>query len=517
MKNDVVLELRGITKIFPGVTALDDFSCDIRRGEVHALVGENGAGKSTLMHIVGGVFPPDSGEIILDGKEVRFRSAHDAHLKGIRVVYQELSVVSNLSVAENIFANIQPVNRFGIVQRGKLNARAAELIELFGEDIDPDTPVGELPIGKRQVVEILKALTGSVSAPRVILLDEPTSSLSGAETGALFRTIHTLKKSGISFIFISHHLPEVFEIADRVTVLRDGMYQGTFEVSDVTEDDLICRMVGRCIDDVFGGREWYPGAAKTVLDVGRLSLPPLFDDVSFSIGAGEIVGFAGLVGAGRTEVARAIFGLDRPSGGTIRLNGREVSIRSVRDALSQGIGYLTEDRKLQGLFLSLSVESNLVSPSLDRFTSGLGLVRDSEIRNYTGDMIRRFNIMTPSSSQLVHTLSGGNQQKVLLGMWMGIEPKVLIVDEPTRGVDVGAKQEIYSHIFSLARRGAAVMLISSDLNEILGMSDRIYVMRDGRIVKMIDAAEATEELVISYALGAPRCVSGAAGSVVVET
>ena len=361
-KKEVALKLDGITKIFPGVTALNDVSFDINCGEVHALVGENGAGKSTLMHIVGGVIPPTSGSIILNGEQVRFHSAHDAHMKGIKVVYQELSIVPNLSVAENIFANSQPVNGFGFINRKELNRRAAEMIKLFDEDIDPDTPAGELTIGKRQVVEILKALTFN---PRVILLDEPTSSLSSAETEALFRNIRKLREQNISFIFISHHLSEIFEIADRVTVLRDGVYQGTFNVADVTEDQLISCMVGRSVCDMFGCRQMYAGESRTVLEVESLSRNNTYEDISFSIHAGEIVGFAGLVGAGRTEIARSIFGLEKPDSGKIRLNGDVISIRSVQDAITHGIGYLSEDRKLQGLFLGLSVKENLVSPSLN--------------------------------------------------------------------------------------------------------------------------------------------------------
>ncbi|MBN1293531.1 MAG: sugar ABC transporter ATP-binding protein [Candidatus Latescibacteria bacterium] len=499
-----MLRLDGITKIFPGVKALNDVSFDVKCGEVHALVGENGAGKSTLMHIVGGIFPPTSGTIFLNGEKIHFHNAHDAHLKGIKVVYQELSIVPNLSVAENIYANSQPVNGFGLIKRRELNRRAAEMIKLFDEKIDPDTPAGELTIGKRQVVEILKALTLN---PRIILLDEPTSSLSGTETEALFRNIRKLKEKNISFMFISHHLPEIFEIADRVTVLRDGVYQGTYNVADVTEDDLISCMVGRSVCDMFGCRKMYEGPQNTVLEVNGLYQHNVYEDISFTVNAGEIVGFAGLVGAGRTEIARSIFGLEKPDRGKIRLNGSDISIRSVQDAIAHGIGYLSEDRKLQGLFLGLSVKANLVSPSLKRFTSGAGLVNDCGIYEFAENMVDNYNIVTPSIDQTVYNLSGGNQQKVLLGMWMGTEPTLLIVDEPTKGVDVGAKEEIYNHIFRHAEKGAAVLLISSDLNEILGMSDRICVVRGGRIQKILSSKEATEELIISYALGAGEAVA----------
>jgi len=503
-ENDLILRLEGVTKDFPGVRALDGVSFGVRRGEVHALVGENGAGKTTLMHIVGGVYPPSSGRIFLDGAEVRFRNAHDAQLRGIGVVYQELSIVPNLSAAENIFANRQPVDAFGLIRRKEMNRRAAEMIEMFGEDIDPDVPAGMLPIGKRQVLEVLKALTFS---PRVVLLDEPTSSLSGAETEVLFGMIRKLKGRGISFVFISHHLPEVFEIADRVTVLRDGVCRGTFDIGGITEDELINRMVGRNIGDVFPGRTVFSGEARPLLEVEGLTRYGEFEDVTFTVNAGEVLGFAGLVGAGRTEVARALFGLTKPDAGTVRIDGKEVAVRSVRDAVQNGVGYLTEDRKLHGLFLSLSVEMNLVSPSLERFASPLGIMNDRGAADYSRLLVERYNIATPSLEQVVFNLSGGNQQKVLLGMWMGLNPRIFIVDEPTKGIDIGAKQEIYHHIGELAAGGAAVILISSDLNEILGMSDRICVMRNGRIRKTIDRSEASEELIISYALGAGGAVA----------
>ncbi|MFC1692706.1 sugar ABC transporter ATP-binding protein [Candidatus Latescibacterota bacterium] len=501
---DNILELNGITKVFPGVKALDNVSFDVQRGEVHALVGENGAGKTTLMHIIGGIYRPTSGRIFLNGEKVRFGNAHDAHLRGIRVVYQELSIVPSLNAAENIFANSQPVNKLGLIKFSELNRRAVEMIQLFGEDIDPSIPAGQLSIGKRQILEILKALTFN---PQVVLLDEPTSSLSGVEMKMLFKTIRKLKNEGISFIFISHHLPEIFEIADRVSVLRDGVYQGTFVVSDIIEDDLIHSMVGRSIDDMFAARTFYEGESLPVLEVEGLNRFGEFEDVSFTIRAGEIVGFAGLVGAGRTNIARTIFGIQKADSGVIRIYGERVNIRSVRDAIKYGIGYLTEDRKLQGLYLSLSIRENLVSPSLGRFTSKAGIISDNRINRFAKEMVGRYTIVSPTLEHVVFNLSGGNQQKVLLGMWMGINPAILIVDEPTKGIDVGAKQEIYAHINELAASGAAIMLISSDLNEILGMSDRICVMKDGHIQKIIRADDASEEMIIYHALGAGEAVT----------
>ena len=503
-KNGIILRLDGITRDFPGVRALDKVSFDIRRGEVHALVGENGAGKSTLMHILGGVLSPTDGWFVLDGEKCRFHSARDARDRGIRVVYQELSIVPNLTAAENIFATSQPVNVFGMVRRKEMNRRAAEMIVEFGEDIDPDVPAGSLPIGKRQILEILKALTFD---PRIILLDEPTSSLSARETETLFRTIGRLRTQGISFVFISHHLPEVFEIADRVTVLRDGVCQGTYDITDMTEDDLISCMVGRKIGDMFGRRIPYTGDVINRFEVDGLSRKGEFEDISFFIRAGEIVGFAGLVGAGRTETACTLFGLNKPDSGSVKIDGKTVTIRSVHDAISRGIGYLTEDRKLRGLYLSLTIRENIAAPGLDRFVSPTGMLYDRGIEHYATLLKNRFNIITTSVDQPVFNLSGGNQQKVLLAMWLGLEPRVFIVDEPTKGVDVGAKEEIYRHIRRLASTGAAVMLISSDLNEILGLSDRICVMRNGRIRAMVDCDEASEELIISHALGAGDSVS----------
>jgi len=486
------------------VKALDNVSFEVRRGEVHALVGENGAGKTTLMHVLGGVLRPTGGRIILNGEEVSFRNAHDAQLRGIRVVFQELSIVPNLSVAENIFANSQPVNIFGMIRRSELNRRTVEKIKLFGEEIAPETPAGKLPLGKRQILEILKALTFN---PHVVLLDEPTSSLSAVETEMLFSNIRKLKKKGISFIFISHHLPEIFEIADRVTVLRDGVYQGTFDVSDITEDNLISYMVGRNISDMFARKTRFRGEASPVLEVKGLTRNGEFEDISFTVHKGEILGFSGLVGAGRTDVARAIFGINKPDAGSVKVHGMEIAQHSVQEIIKRGVGYLTEDRKLHGLFLTLPIRENLVSSSLQRFTSKLGIINNDRISRYAQDLSKRFNIITPSIQQIVFNLSGGNQQKLLLGMWMGTNPSVLIADEPTRGVDVGAKEEIYTHIYELAARGTAIVLISSDLNEILGMSDRICIMKEGRLQAILDAGEATEELIMSYALGAGEAIT----------
>jgi len=491
-----ILEARQVVKTFPGVRALDGVRLRLVQGEVHALVGENGAGKSTLIHILGGVLPPDSGQIRLHGEAVQFHNAHDAAKKGIGVVFQELSLSPNLSVAENIFANRQPVGRLNLIRRRRLNADAAELLEWFRSDVDPRTPVARLPIGTQQVVEILKAVS---QRPRVLILDEPTSSLTGPDTHLLFRAINQLKEAGTSIIYISHHLPEVFEIADRVTVFRDGKYVDTQKIADVSESSLVKMMVGREIDNIYGWRTASVG--EEYFRVQAASRGKAFRDVNFALCRGEILGIAGLVGAGRTELGRGIFGVEPFASGRIELQGQPLSIRSPRQAIRRGIGYLTEDRKSQGLFLRMTVRDNCVAASLDRFAGRMDWMSDRAINRFAEDCRREFNILTPGIRQKVGNLSGGNQQKVLLAMWMGIRPRVLIVDEPTRGVDVGARSEIYASLRRLAAEGVGIIMISSDLLEILGLSDRILVMRTGRVAGEFPAAEATEEKIIACAAG----------------
>lgn len=491
-----ILEARQIVKTFPGVRALDDVRLKLVQGEVHALVGENGAGKSTLIHILGGILSPDSGQIRLHGEAVRFRDAHDAAQRGIGVVFQELSLAANLSVAENLYAARQPVGRFNMVDWKRLYAGAEELLEWFECDLDARTLVGQLPPGKRQIVEILKAVA---RRPRVLILDEPTSSLTSHDTRLLFQAIAQLKSLGTSFIYISHHLPEIFEVADRVTVLRDGKYVETRQVSEVSEASLVASMVGREIDDIYGRRQSEIG--PEYFHVRQASRGADFHDVSLSLRRGEILGIAGLVGAGRTELARGIFGAEPFTSGSVELDGQTINVRSPRDAIRRGIGYLTEDRKLEGLFLRSSIRDNCVAPSLGCFANAVGWMNDRACRRFAEESRQTFNIVTPDVLRSVGVLSGGNQQKVLLATWMGIRPKVLIVDEPTRGVDVGAKSEIYAQLRRLASQGVGIIVVSSDLLEILGLSDRILVMRRGRIVDELSAQQATEEKVIALAAG----------------
>lgn len=492
--SDIVLEVRNIVKAFPGVRALDGVDFKLSRGEIHALVGENGAGKSTLIHILGGVIQPDSGQIYLEGKRVSFSNTHSASVHGISVVFQDLSLAANLSVAENIFSNRQPVNHLNMIDRKRLYQDTAEILGLFGLDIDPKDNLRHLSADEHQVVEILKAIS---QHPKVLIFDEPTSALSAAHVRLLFKIIKKLKEQGLSLIYISHHLREVFELADRVTVLRDGRHVQTCQAKSVTEEDLVRRMVGREIIDMYGKRSRELG--QECFRVDRVGRGKDFCDISFSVRCGEIVGLAGLSGAGRTELARGIFGAEPFETGHMFLNNQRTDIHNPSQAIRNRIGYLTEDRKQQGLFMEMTIRQNCVAPSLRCFSNRIGLVNDKAVTDFADVNRVRLNIVTPNVRQQVENLSGGNQQKVLLSMWMGIQPLLLIVDEPTRGVDVGAKSEIYRLLRQLAAEGVGIIMISSDLLEILGLSDRILVMRNGRLAGEFTKEEATEENIIACA------------------
>lgn len=491
-----LLELRDIVKTFPGVRALDKAKLEVRGGECHALIGENGAGKTTLMNILAGVLQPDSGQILLDGQPVTFANPHSAAQHGVGVVFQELSLVPNLSIAENIFAHRQPVRRFNIVNWAALHSETERCLKLFELTVSPTRLVKHLSVAHRQVVEILKALSHQ---PRVLILDEPTSSLTAVETRQLFETIRRIKAQGAAVIYISHHLPEIFQIADRVTVMRDGRYVETCEVSEVTEDKLVRRMVGRELLNVYGRRTSVVGDVYfQVTDAAR---GDEFHGINFNVRRGEIVGVAGLVGAGRTELGRALCGIEPLERGQLSLDGAPLRIRHPHEAIAAGLGYLTEDRKEQGLFLRMTIADNCVAPSLRKFANRFDWVDDGRVRQFAEDIRQKFNVVTPSVNQRVGNLSGGNQQKVLLSMWMGIQPKLLIVDEPTRGVDIGARSEIYALLRDLAATGVGILMISSDLQEILGLSDRVLVMRDGRLVAEYSREQATEESIIAAATG----------------
>jgi ribose transport system ATP-binding protein len=492
----LLLSMEGIDKHFGGVHALRSVDLDLRGGEVHALVGENGAGKSTLVEVLCGNVRADSGRILYDGRLVHFAGAMEAAFAGVSIVHQELSLVPELTVAENIFCAREPVFPiFGFVDRRRLYREAADILRRFDLHVPPNALVGRLPVAIQQMIEIAKALSLDC---RVLVLDEPTSALTEHETRYLFDIIHRLRDRGVGIIYISHKLPEVFEIADRITVLRDGALVGTRPRANVTPDDVIRMMVGRELGKDYPDRATSPG--ESVLRVERLTREPRFRNVSFDLRAGEILGVAGLVGAGRTEVARAIFGVDPLQSGAIYLDGKPVSITDPGRAVHLGLGYVPEDRKDQGLFLGLSVRSNVGAASLRR-NSVAGFMSSRREQRMAEEYVRRLNIRTPSVLATTSNLSGGNQQKVMLAKWLAINPRILLVDEPTRGIDVGAKAEVHLILRRLAQAGTALMMISSELPEILGASDRILVMHEGEITGILSPDEATEEKVMFLAAG----------------
>jgi ribose transport system ATP-binding protein len=486
-----LLEMRGITKHFPGVTALDGVDFELERGEVHVILGENGAGKSTLIKMLSGAYQPDEGEILFEGEPVRVPSAAVAQGLGISTIYQEFNLVPQLTVAENVFLGRQP-RRLGIVDRRRMREEARRLLERIKVRVDPDALVSALGVAQRQMVEIAKAL--SLEA-RVLIMDEPTASLSGQEVQRLFEIVRGLKQEEVGVIFISHHLEEVTEIGDRVTVLRDGKLVG--QVPATTDhSELVRMMVGRSIEDQFPRRR--PEIGDVLLEVRDLSREGALEDVSLRVRAGEVVGIAGIVGAGRTELARAIFGVDPVDSGEVWVEGRRMERFDPREAKNRGIGFITEDRQRQGIVPPLSVAENLVLASLGKSTS-LGLVNRGEQRSRAQKMIDELNIRTPGPEQEVRYLSGGNQQKTVIGKWLLADSRVLIMDEPTRGIDVGAKVEIYELMNELTEQGAGILMISSDLPEVLGMSDRILVMAGGRITGELSGEEATQERVMTLA------------------
>jgi ABC-type sugar transport system ATPase subunit len=494
---EAILEAEHIDKRFPGVHALDDVSLTVIQGEVHAVVGENGAGKSTMMKILAGAYSPDRGTIRVDGEAVTIESPRAAQELGIITIYQELSLVDALSVGENVFLGDLPT-RPGTswqVDWPTVWSRSTELLDRVGLHVDPETPVRKLSVAQKQMVEIARALARNV---RVLILDEPTSSLTERETEKLFEIIALLKNRGVGIIYISHRLGEVFRIAQRVTVLRDGVVVGGLAVQDATEDLLVRMMVGRDLSRLFP--EARASDAPVRLEVRGLSRRGVLHDVSLSLRGGEIVGLAGLVGAGRTELARCLFGADSISEGEILLDGAKVDIRSPGHAVDLGIALVPEDRKLQALIMGMGVRENLSLPVLDRLGSPLVPSRRRE-RALASDYINSLRIRTPHMEQRVSALSGGNQQKVVIARWLATKPKVLILDEPTRGIDVGAKAEVHALIARLAEQGVAILMISSELPEILGMSHRILVMRSGRIVADISREDATEELIMAAATG----------------
>ncbi|NWG16971.1 MAG: sugar ABC transporter ATP-binding protein [Chloroflexi bacterium] len=498
MQNQPILQVRGISKAFPGVQALSDVDFEVYPGEVVALLGENGAGKSTLMKILAGAYQKDSGRIYLNNQEIEFTSPHHAQTMGISIIYQEFNLVPTQTVAANIFTGREPLHRgvgrlLKMVDKQEMERAAQEMLNVVGAHVIPTDMIRSLPVAERQLVEIAKALSFD---SRVIIMDEPTSALGDEETQNLFNIVRSLKNQGRAVIFITHRLKEVFEIADRIVVLRDGRLVGSVPAHETSIDGLISMMVGRSLDQMY--QKETSDIGDVVMRVQGLTRHGVVEDVSFELRRGEILGFAGLVGAGRTETARLLFGADPKDGGEIWIDGKKPSIHSPEDAIRAGISFVPEDRGNQGLILLLSVLKNEVLPTMSHFTH-YGLLDGAALQQRAQDYVNRLNVRTPSLEQKVMFLSGGNQQKVVLAKWLMSNPKVLILDEPTRGIDVGAKSEIYALMSQLARNGIGIIMISSELPEILAMSDRVLVMCEGRVTGIIDRQEATQEVIMAYA------------------
>lgn len=489
-----ILTLTKISKEFPGVKALCDVNFELRRGEVHALLGENGAGKSTLVKILSGAYDKDSGTIEFDGKEVEISSPKSSEQMGISIIYQELNLINRMSIAENVFLGRAP-KKFGVIQWNKMNKDAKELFDRFDIDMDVTRVTRELSIAQQQIVEIIKAV--SINA-KVVIMDEPTSSLTENETKILFRIINSLKEKGIAIIFITHRLEEVFQIADRFTILRDGCYIATRDVKGTTKPELIKLMIGRELKQQFPQRNIQLGdvcfRAEHISDGNRVK------DISFSVRKGEVLGFAGLVGAGRSDTMRLIFGADKKVSGEIFINDKKVTVNDPKEAVKKKIGFVSENRKEEGLFLALPLHNNLVTVAIDKITS-FRLLDFKKERIVSDRYVEELKISTPSINQKVVYLSGGNQQKVILAKWLLADPEVIILDEPTRGIDVGAKREIFEIINQLAAQGKAIILVSSEMEEILGVSDRIIVMHEGKISGEVEKANFSEQIVTEYAFG----------------
>ncbi|CAB3791636.1 Ribose import ATP-binding protein RbsA [Pararobbsia alpina] len=491
-----VLRLSNVTKRFPGVLALDGVSFELRRGEVHAVCGENGAGKSTLMKVISGQYLPDEGTIVYKGKECRFASSLEAQAAGIAIIHQELNLVPHLSVAENIFLAREP-RRAIFVDRARLRIDAQRCLDRLGVDIKPGTLVRTLSVAQQQMVEIAKAL--SLDA-EVLIMDEPTSSLTESETSQLFKIIHELKRADVAIVYISHRLDEMAEIVDRVTVMRDGRYISTDRFSETSVDEVVSRMVGRSLEDKFPQRTSVP-TQEVLFSADALVRTNVFGPVSFTLRRGEILGFAGLMGAGRTEVARAIFGADSLDSGTVKLGDETLAIRSPIDAIRHGIAYLSEDRKANGLSVKMPVASNVTLANMDAVSSRGGFIRFAEEAAVAQRYVDMLGIRTPSVKQIARNLSGGNQQKVVISKWLFRDSRVLFFDEPTRGIDVGAKFAIYELLDKLAAQGIGIVMISSELPEILGMTDRVAVFHEGELVTLLDTRQTSQEEIMHYASG----------------
>lgn len=489
------IEMRGIDKSFGSNQVLKQAGFTLESGEVHALMGENGAGKSTLMKILTGVYTKDAGTVLVDGKEVNYKNPQEAEKAGIVFIYQELNVMFDLTVEENLFMGKEIHGKFGICDKKAMQKKAQEALNILGVNISPKTVMAELSVGQQQMVEICKALMADA---KVIIMDEPTAALTQSETVALFKVIESLRKKGVSMVYISHRMEEIFELCDRITVLRDGSYIGVKNIPETNMNEIVKMMIGREIGERYPSRNVKIG--KEVLKVKELTRKGTFHDVNFSVRAGEVLGVSGLMGAGRTEIMQAIFGNLSYESGTIEIDGKEVKISNPRQAMEHGIGFITEDRKTEGLMLDKSIRENISLCNLRRISKSSVISREAE-KNMVAEAIKDLHIKCFGSYHECNNLSGGNQQKVVLAKWILTNPKILILDDPTRGVDIGAKKEIYSIINKLAAQGVAIIMVSSELPEVLGMSDNIMVVREGEVRGIISYEEANQERVMTLATG----------------
>lgn len=494
--SELLLKMESIRKTFPGVVALDNVNMDLYKGEVHAICGENGAGKSTLMKILSGIYQPDSGALYLKGQKTSIYGTQSAQQLGICIIHQELNLAPHLTVAQNMFLGREPMKYGKILDEKKLNQMAAEILQSLHLDIKPTTLVKDLSVSKQQMIEICKAL--SVKS-QILIMDEPTSALSEAEIDELFRIIHKLKTEGVGIFYISHRLEELKHIVDRISILRDGCYIGTWEYGQLSLDEIIAKMVGRTLSDKFPQRNLQIG--ETVFEVHNISRKGVIRDISFQLHKGEVLGIAGLMGAGRTELARAIFGADHKDSGRILLEGQEITINNPLEAIKAGIAYLSEDRRRDGLALDLEVDKNITLANIEAILNFCKIISKNKEKSMAEKYIKDLRIKTPGLRQKVVNLSGGNQQKVVIAKWLCRNSRVVIFDEPTRGIDVGAKFEVHELINALVTQGVGVIIISSELPEIIGMCDRIIVLHDGEFTGELVKSEATQERILNLATG----------------
>ena len=494
-----MIEMTGITKAFSGNTVLNNVDFSLKKGEIHALMGENGAGKSTMMKILTGIHQRDSGKVKVRGELVHYKSPKESERAGIAVIHQELNIWPHLTIAENLFLGKEKTfGKSGILRTKEMNKEAAEILKKLDMNDDVRTKAGSLSVGKQQIIEIAKAVSSNAE---VIIMDEPTAALTDREITSLFETIRHLQETGVSFVYISHRMEEIFSLCGRITILRDGQYVGTKVIKETNFDEIVQMMVGRELGERFPQRQAEIGAVK--LEAKGLARDGFFKDVSFEVRKGEVVAFAGLMGAGRTEVVQALFGYRKLTAGEIFLDGKAIKINSPLQAKKLGFGYVTEDRKSEGLIVDFSVQNNLSLTNYDKIARR-GVVKTNEEKNLYETMVKRLGIRVSGPEQMAKSLSGGNQQKVVIAKWLGIEPDVLILDEPTRGVDVGAKKEIYSIINELAERGVAIIMVSSELPEVIGMADRVLVMHEGHLTAEIAKDEMTQERIMHFATGGEK-------------